>query len=145
MSIKQIACVTAILAISIVSHTSRASDEGGLGDVLRQVVEQNLAAINSEDLAGAMSRIHTKSPEYDSTQEALPVQFAVLDTRTQLVDFRFIGHDDEFAVARVKLKTVEQSAELFSPNVLDMIAVFHQENGVWKYWSDHILGVELGQ
>jgi hypothetical protein len=30
-------------------------------------------------------------------------------------------------------------------NVLDTITDFHQEGGVWKYWSDHLLGVELVQ
>jgi hypothetical protein len=69
----------------------------------------------------------------------------VLDAQTELVGFQYIGHDDEFAVARVKLKTVEQSGEPFSANVLDTITVFHQEDGVWKYWSDHLLGVELVQ
>ena len=90
-----------------------------------------------------MNLIHSKSPEYDATQGALSGLFEALDTRTELVGFQYIGHDDEFAVARVKLKTVDQSGEAFAANVIDTITVFHQENGVWKYWSDHILGVEL--
>ena len=69
----------------------------------------------------------------------------MLDARTELVGFHYIGHDDEFAVARVKLQTVDQSGEPFSANVIDTITIFHQEDGVWKYWSDHILGVELVQ
>lgn len=145
MSIKQIACITAILMVSVFSETVSASDDEGLATILREVVEQNLAAYNREDAAGAMSFIHTKSPEYSTTQGALPGQFEVLDAQTELVGFQYIGHDDEFAVARVKLRTVDKSGEPFSANVLDTITVFHQEDGVWKYWSDHILGVELVQ
>ena len=145
MSIKQIACITAILMVSVFSETVSASDDGGLAAVLREVVEQNLAAYNREDVVGAMSFIHTKSPEYSTTEGALPGQFEVLDAQTELVGFQYIGHDDEFAVARVKLRTVDKSGEPFSANVLDTITVFHQEDGVWKYWSDHILGVELVQ
>jgi hypothetical protein len=145
MSIKQIVCVTALVMISVFSGTAGASGDDGLAGVLREVVEQNLAAYNREDPAGAMTFIHTKSPEYGTTQGALPAQFEALDTQTELVGFQYIGHDDEFAVARVKLKTVEQSGEPFSANVLDTITVFHQEDGVWKYWSDHLLGVELVQ
>jgi hypothetical protein len=145
MSIKQIVCVTALVMISVYSGTAGASGDDGLAGVLREVVEQNLAAYNREDPAGAMTFIHTKSPEYGTTQGALPAQFKALDTQTELVGFQYIGHDDEFAVARVKLKTVEQSGEPFSANVLDTITVFHQEDGVWKYWSDHLLGVELVQ
>ncbi len=145
MSMKQIACVTAILVLSVFSERAGASEDEGLSAVLRQVVEQNLAAYNREDIAGAMNFIHTKSPEYGSTQGALPGQFEVLDARAELVGFHYIGHDDEFAVARVKLKTIEQSGEPFSANVIDTITVFHQEDGVWKYWSDHVLGVDLVQ
>ena len=145
MSMKQIACVTAVLVLSVFSERAGASEDQGLSAVLRQVVEQNLAAHNREDVAGAMNFIHTKSPEYGSTQGALPGQFEVLDARTELVGFHYIGHDDEFAVARIKLKTVEQSGEPFSANVLDTITVFHQEDGVCKHWSNHILGVQLVQ
>ncbi len=145
MSMKQIVCATALVMLSVFSETAGASEDDGLAAVLRQVVEQNLAAYNREDVAGAMNFIHTKSPEYSTTQGALPGQFEALDAQTELVGFQYIGHDDEFAVARVKLKTVEKSGEPFSANVLDTITVFHQEDGVWKYWSDHLLGVELVQ
>jgi hypothetical protein len=145
MSIKGIACVASIVMVCTFSGFATASDDGELATVLRQVVEQNLAAYNREEAAGAMDLIHTKSPEYSTTEEALPGIFEELDVRTELVGFQYIGHDDEFAVARVKFKTTEQSGELFSANVVDTITVFHQENGVWKYWSDHILGVEFIQ
>jgi hypothetical protein len=75
----------------------------------------------------------------------LPNQFNGLDARTDLASFRYIGHDDEFAVARVQLKTVAQLGDAFANNVLDTITMFHQENGVWKYWSHHVLGVRLVQ
>ena len=142
---KQIACVSALLMLAAFSDASIARADEGLSAVFRQVVEQNLEAYNREDVAGAIGFMHTKSPEYSSTQAALPVQFELLDAHTELVDFQYIGHDDEFAVARVKLKTVEQSEEPFSANVLDTIMIFHQEGGVWKYWSNHVLGVELVQ
>lgn len=145
MSVKQIACIASILLVSTFNGTATAGDDGGLVTVLQQVVEQNLAAYNREDMAGAMEWIHTKSPEYSTTEGALPGQFEMLDARTELVGFQYIGHDDEFAVARVKLKTTEQSGEPFSANFVDTITVFHQENGAWKYWSNHILGVELLQ
>ena len=145
MSIKQIAGTITVLVVSMLSAAAIAGDDDGLATVLRQVVERNLAAFNQEDAAGALSFIHTKSPEYGATKGALPAQFEALDARTELVRFQYIGHDDEFAVARVKLKTVDQSGEPFATNVMDTITIFHQEDGIWKYWSDHILGVELVQ
>ena len=140
---KRTGFILASLVLSMVTGTAVAGNDDGLEATFRQLVENKLAAFNREDVSATMQYIHTKSPEYGSTQEVLSGQFQVLDARTELVDLRYMGHDDEFAVARVKFKTVNQSGEPFEANVLDTIAVFHLEDGVWKYWSDHILGAEF--
>ena len=44
-----------------------------------------------------------------------------------------------------RVTTVDESGEAFEANVIDTITLFHQEDGVWKYWSDFILGVEMVQ
>ena len=135
--------IVGIVLLAAVSGVAGAIEHEGLSATLRQVVENNLAAFNGEDVSNTMRSIHTKSPEYADTLAALKDQFGALDARTELVSFRFIGHDDEFAVARVKFKTVNQSGAPFVANVLDTITVFHQENGEWKYWSDQVLGVDI--
>ena len=142
---KQIVCSLGNVVLSLLAVPAGAGQDQGLADALRGVVEDNLAAFNREDVQGTMQTIHSKSPEYASMQQALPNQFTGLDARTELAGFHYIGHDDEFAVARVKFKTVEQSDEPFTSNVLDTITVFHQEGGSWKYWSNHVLGVDIVQ
>jgi hypothetical protein len=142
---KQSGYVIGMLLLSMVAGAASAGDEDRLTTELRQVVESNLAAFNREDPSATLRSVHTKSPEYTGMQQALPSQFGALDARTELVSFRYLGHDDEFAIARVKFKTVDQSGEPFAANVLDTITVFHQENGTWKYWDNHVLGVELLQ
>jgi hypothetical protein len=142
---KQIGCVTGILALSLFAGAAAAGEANGLAAALRGTVENNLAAFNREDVQATMRTIDTKSPQYTSMQQALPDEFAAQDARTELVDFRYIGHDDEFAVARVRYKTVDPSDEQFKANILDTITLFHQEGGVWKYWGNYVLGVELVQ
>jgi hypothetical protein len=92
-----------------------------------------------------MSYVHSKSPDYESTQAALPAQFEELDVTTELVEFTYIGHDDEFAVARVRAKTADGPGNAFTDNTVDVIVIFHQENGAWKLWGDEILGTAIGQ
>lgn len=120
------------------------AQDTALADTLRQVVMDNTAAYDREDLAAAVATIATKSPDYESTQKELAEQFAALEVKSELVSFQYIGHDDEFAVARAKVKTVgtPKTAD-FADNTVDMILVFHQDGGVWKLWTDEILGVEL--
>jgi hypothetical protein len=118
-----------------------ADDKDALAATLRKVVEDSYAAYNRKNLDDSMGFIDSKSPGYERTKKALPRQFDV-GANTKLVDFRYIGHDDEFAVARVKFKTSGKAGTSFVDNVADTLTVFHQENGQWKIWDQLVLGVE---
>src|SRR5262245_66529828 len=74
-----------------------------LAPALQYVMENNLASFNRKDLNATMSTIHTKSPDYESTKAALTSQFTDPDVSAALVDFTYIGHDDELAVGGAKL------------------------------------------
>ena len=115
-----------------------------LAETLRKVVDDNAAAFNKEDLAATMSSVATKSPDYQTTKDDLTALFAAQDVKAEVVGFTYIGHDDEFALARVKTKSVASpKSASFADNTIDSITVFHQENGVWKLWTEDVLGVEL--
>ena len=113
-----------------------------LAPALQYVMENNLANFNRKDLNGTMNTIDTRSPDYDSTKQALEAQFRDLDASAQLVDFKYVGHDDEFGVARTKIKTTGKPGTGFTDNTIDAMMVFHQENGTWKLWDELILGVQ---
>jgi len=118
------------------------ADDTQLADALRAVVAGNIAAYNRDDVDATMSFIDTASPDYDPTKTEIAQQFKDLETNTELVDFKYIGHDDEFAVARVKTKVIAKGGSAFVNNVVDSIMIFHQQNGSWKLWSEKILGVQ---
>lgn len=134
--------ITLAIAALVVFARVAGAEEDPLQVQLRAVVTQSAASYHAEDVDGFMKFVHTKSPEYQSTRERLSKQFAELDVTATVSDFRLIGHDDEFAVARMKLKTVSNTPG-FTDNVVDQLVLFHQENGAWKYWGDYELGVEL--
>ncbi|UCE87571.1 MAG: hypothetical protein JSU66_07610 [Deltaproteobacteria bacterium] len=141
---KSNAVVIALFLLAVTSGSvARADANAELEATLREVTEKSLAAYDRENAQEAIAYVHTRSPDYEGTRLALQKQFEDLDVRPELVYFDFIGHDDEFAVARVKLKTVATDDSAFQNNIVDSILLFHQEDGVWKAWSDHILGVEL--
>ena len=117
--------------------------DDGLADALRAPVTGQIAAYGKKDAAGAMKFVDTKSPDYESTKLALEEQFKELDVTPTLVDFDYIGHDDEFAVARVKVKTTGKPESGFVDNTVDSIMIFHFQDGAWKLWADKVLGVEL--
>jgi hypothetical protein len=120
-----------------------AADKDPLPTTLRGVVEDHVRAYNARDVQGGLRDVHTRSPDYDSTKAAMEQQFRDQPVTAQLVDFKYMGHDDEFAVARMKLKLAGPPASQFQNNVVDEVMLFHQEGGTWKLWSDEVLGVEF--
>jgi len=132
------AVVVAVLACARLAHAA----PDPLETSLRQIVEQAGDAYRKEDVAAFMLFVHTKSPEYKATRERLTTLFAEYDVTSQVTDFRLIGHDDEFAVVRLKLKTTS-TAPGFADNVVDQLVLFHQEGGAWKYWGDYEIGVDM--
>ncbi len=140
---KTLFAIAPLAAALGLAGSALAATDAELTTALKGVVESNLSGYNAENAATSMSAVHTASPEYASTQAALPEQFKDLDVKGTLVDFDYMGHDDEFAVARVKIKLVGPADSGFANNTVDSLVLFHQENGVWKLWSDEVLGVEF--
>ncbi len=137
-----IGCITIATILGFGAMPALA-DDAAVEAALRQAVTGNLAAYDRKDAERSMGYIHSKSPDYEATKNALPGQFKDLNVTTALVDFKYIGHDDEFAVARVKAKTTGKAETGFTNNIVDAIMIFHQENGQWKLWSEEILGIEM--
>ena len=137
-------CVTLLALLAFSAPTARAADDP-LAGALRQVVAGNLTAFNKKDLAATMGFVDTRSPDYESTQSELAAEFKDLDLTAELVGFTLIGHDDEFAVARVKTKTTAKPGSSFVNNTVDAITIFHQENGSWKLWSEQVVDAKMLQ
>ena len=133
--------IAALLSLAV---TAGAADDK-IAATLKSVVEDSLRAYDAEDADGTMRSVHTRSPQYDTTKAALAGQFQDLDLTAKVTDFKYIGHDDEFAVARVKIQVEGPSGTMFANNTSDNLILFHQEGGIWKLWTDEILGVDFEQ
>jgi hypothetical protein len=140
MTDRTIVVLAALLGLAV---GAGAADKNPLATTLQGVVEDHVRAYNARDVQGAMRDVHSQSPEYDSTKAAMEEQFRDLPVTAQLVDFKYMGHDDEFAVARMKLKIAGPPTSQFQNNVVDEVMLFHQQGGTWKLWSDDVLGVEF--
>jgi hypothetical protein len=133
-----------LVLLSLGAPAARAAEDALAGS-LRQVVVENLAAFNRKDVDAAMSFVDTRSPDYGATKDELVQDFKGYDLTADLVGFTLIGHDDEFAVARVKTKTSGKPNSGFVNNTVDAIAIFHQQNGAWKLWSQEVIDAKTLQ
>ena len=139
MTTRSLVLAALVLAVTW-APSARADDE--LASALEKVSKDQIAAFNREDAAATMGYAHTKSPSYDEAKAELASTFKELDAKAEQVSFQYIGHDDEFALARVKVK-VTSGAEGFDDNVVDTITIFHQEGGKWKVWDAYLVGGQL--
>jgi hypothetical protein len=137
-------CVGVLVLLSLGAPAARAAEDALAGS-LRQVVVENLAAFNRKDVDAAMSFVDTRSPDYGATKDELVQDFKGYDLTADLVGFTLIGHDDEFAVARVKTRTSGKPNSGFVNNTVDAIAIFHQQNGAWKLWSQEVIDAKTLQ
>src|SRR5262245_11736350 len=133
--------VAALLGLGVVAGAA----EDPLPGTLRGVVAEQVRAYDAEDTDAVLRTIHSRSPDYDTMKAALPKQFAAEDLSVQLVDFRYMGHDDEFAIARVKTRVTGPPGSGFQDNLIDSVMLFHREGALWKLWSDDVLGVDFEQ
>lgn len=139
---KFVAIVAAALLVSVWTPASHAED--ALASALEQVSKDQIAAFNRADVEATMAFAHTKSPTYDSARETITEYFKDQKLSAEQVSFQYIGHDDEFALARVKVKVTSPGAEGFQANTVDTVTLFHQEGGSWKVWDAYLVGGQLG-
>jgi len=136
--------VVLVMLLGLAVTAGAAEDK--LGTTLRGVVEENVRSYDARDTDAFLRTLHPQSPGYEATKAILSDQFREGDINVTLVDYKYIGHDDEFAVARVKMKTVAPPGSTgFQSNVTDSIVVFHRDEfaRAWKLWSEDILGVQF--
>src|SRR5262245_15664494 len=130
--------------LAVISPPSARADDHPAG-APQQVAKEQIAAFNHKDVGATMGYAHTKSPSYDEAKTELTSAFSGLDPKAEQVSFQYIGHDDEFALARVKVKVTATGAEGFQDNVVDTITIFHQEGGKWKVWDAYLVGGQLAK
>jgi hypothetical protein len=131
------------LAAALLFATAAAAErDDALAAALEKVSKDQVAAFNKEDVAATMGFAYSKSPDYDTAKAELGTLFANTDAKAEQVGFTYVGHDDEFAVGRVKVK-VTAADPGFQNNIVDALIVFHSEGGAWKVWDTYVLGSEL--
>lgn len=143
MKTRMLALAALLLAIAAGPPAARA-DDAALASALEKVSKDQIAAFNKEDAAGTLAFAYSKSPTYDTAKAELATLFAETNAKAEQVSFQYIGHDDEFALARVKVK-VTAADQGFQNDVVDALMIFHTEDGKWKVFDTHVLGGSLVQ
>ncbi|MCG2712223.1 MAG: hypothetical protein L6416_07880 [Candidatus Omnitrophica bacterium] len=119
-----------------------AKEDNDIVTVLKSVITENFEAYELEDIEKVMQTVHSKSPGFEATKEFSSQVFPVYDIKYELLSFKYISLEGEYALGRVKQKTSKISGPEFKDNIIDSIVIFKQEAGFWKLWSQATLTLE---
>jgi len=121
-----VAAVASFLAVK-----ARAADD--LAQALRAVIEANEAAVANGNLDGMSRTLHSQSPVYAKTRSAM--KDWPFKLKAEILYFKAIGEDGDFAFARARIKTTKLSGPEFKDNVTDEVHAFKKEGPDWKIWA----------
>ncbi len=124
-----------ILIASAVLFSSTLSAATPVADALEKLVESNLKYSQQEDIDKVMATMHSQSPSYLPTKNAMASIFPNYEISYELLSFRFIAYDGDLAYARIKQRTRKISGPAFNDNEIDMVQAYRKEAGEWKIWS----------
>ena len=131
-----------VLLFSHVVLAENAKDDKDLAMELKSVITKNFKAYELEDIEKVMETVHSKSPGFKATKEFSSQIFPAYEIKYELLSFKYIAVEGEYALARVKQKTSKISGPKFKDNIIDSIVIFKQEAGQWKLWSQATLTLE---
>ncbi|WP_028303820.1 hypothetical protein [Oceanospirillum maris] len=138
MGVLRVVCVLVFTLCSSIGYADSIADD------VRDVVEENIAAIQNENMARMMKTVHSSSPSYQATMQQVPSLFQQYDLEYELTGYDFVGVTGEFAVAKVRQITRKVGGSAaFNDNELELLQAFRKEDGQWKFWSQSVLNMNF--
>lgn len=117
--------------------------ESQLEQKLKTVLLNNFTATEKGSVDGVAETLHTRSPARDASLDVLRQFLETYKLRAELLEFRFVGIDGDYAIARGKQRITKIEGPAFSDSVTDSLYVFRAEAGVWKLWQQCALETQL--
>ncbi len=102
---------------------------------LKEVIVRNFMATEAMDVDGIGKTLHSRSPVREGSLQVMKGLLARHRLRAELLEFRIVGVDGDYAVARGKQKITSVGTTQSSGSVTDCVYVFRREAGDWKLWQ----------
>ena len=110
-------------------------------DELFSVIYTNLRTANAEDIDGYMATIHSRSPLYQQTDQALRSAFSTYDLSYVVSDLRIDKQTSNESKVHFTLTTKKVRGPTFRDNIVEGVFVLRPENGEWKIYQQDIIDV----
>lgn len=131
---KSILCFACLITVSLLG-CSRQSDNP---NDPAMVVQENIKAMNDENLDEAMATIDEQSASFDQTKVMAQRMFDLYDLKYELDSVRVIAQtEDEARVACVQT-TRKLKGPAFRDNRINFVHTLRKADGIWKIYNSHM-------
>jgi hypothetical protein len=139
MNRRLVVLCAAILAGTAVSGCSRESETPKDPE---SVVQENIKAMNGEDLDKAMATIDEQSASYDQTKQMAKKIFELYDLKYELDSLRVITLTDEEARVGCVQTTTKLKGPAFRDNRIDFVHTLRKVDGNWKIYNSKVMRID---
>lgn len=122
------------------SHTKEAEDRAEI----QALLDENLNALNAENVERYMNTMHPDSPQFEITEKTVVYSIELFDLKYEINDWEILEMDDDTAKIRASQTTTKVAGEgLFRDNSIVAIHTLKKYKGEWKFWTSEIQTVEF--
>lgn len=111
---------------------------------IQALIDENLNALNAENVERYMNTMHPDSPQFEITEQTVIYSTEFFDLNYEINDWEIIEMDDDKAQIRASQTTTKVAGEgLFRDNYIVVIHTLKKYKGEWKFWTSEIQTVEF--
>jgi len=111
---------------------------------IQALIDENLNAINAENVERYMDTMHPDSPQFEITEETVIYSSDFFDLRYEINDWEIIELTEDKAQIRASQTTTKVAGEApFRDNYIVVIHTLKKYKGEWKFWTSEIQSVEF--
>lgn len=109
---------------------------------IENVINENIKALQSEDVNAYMKTIDKNSVDYDQTKKAVQELFSSYDLNYQINKIEVASVNDDEAKVKVTQVTKKVKGAEFTNNKSVIVHILKKVDGIWKISSTTVQSVE---
>jgi len=106
------------------------------------VVQENIKAMNNEDLDKAMATIDDQSASYDQTKKVAKQLFELYDLKYELDSLKVISQTDDEARVECIQTTMKVKGPAFRDNRIVFVHTLRRVDGIWKIYNSKVMKLD---
>ncbi len=111
------------------------------GEIM-SLMNENLRALENEDMEGYMATIHEQSAGYAITEHTMLEAFDMYDLKYELIDVKVVEKSSQEAKVKFVQITQKIDGPVFRDNKISGVHILKKSDGKWKIYDTQIDSID---